>query len=106
MHNEFMFPQKHFWNSFWGICILIALVFAARAWNLRLLYTDPAVRDRAKISIETVAEREGWLISDMPVRKVTRDWIVIHYRRHVRGPDPKTCYYVALDTYALSPCSL
>ncbi|OGJ59824.1 hypothetical protein A2881_01670 [Candidatus Peribacteria bacterium RIFCSPHIGHO2_01_FULL_55_13] len=101
-----MFLQKQFWNSFWGICILIAFIFAVHAWNLRLLYTDPTVRNQVKTSMEAVAEREGWLISDMPVRKVTRDWIVIHYRRHVRGPDPKTCYYIALDTHAISPCSL
>lgn len=101
-----MIPQKHFWNSFWGICVLIALAVAVRAWNLRLLYIDSVIREKVKTSLEAVSEREGWLISDMPVQKVTQDWIVIHYRQHVRGPDPRTCYYVAFDTHALSPCSL
>lgn len=101
-----MLSQRHFWDSFWGICILIALAFAARAWNLRLLYADPVIREKARISLETVAEREGWLLSDMPVQKVTRDWMVIHYRRHIRGPDPRACFYVAFDTHALSPCSI
>lgn len=101
-----MIPQRHFWNSFWGICALIGLIVLVRVWNLRLLYIDPTIRDQAKTSLEAVAEREGWLLSDMPVQKVTRDWLLIHYRQHVRGPDPVTCYYIAFDTHALSPCSM
>src|SRR3989338_3450553 len=105
MHNSLMLPQRHFWNSFWGICVLITLVVLVRAWNLQLLYTDPTVREQTKIAMETVAEREGWLISDMHVQKVTRDWLVVHHRQHVRGPDPTSCYTIAFDSLELSPCS-
>jgi hypothetical protein len=101
-----MVMQKHLWNVFWGICVLIALVAAVRAWNLRFLYVDQHIREQSQIALEAVAQREGWLISDMSVQTVTRNSLVIHHRQHVRGSDPTVCQFIAFDSHALSPCDL
>ncbi|TSC59581.1 MAG: hypothetical protein Greene041662_415 [Candidatus Peregrinibacteria bacterium Greene0416_62] len=99
-----MLMQRHLWNFFWGICVLIALVLIVRVWNLRLLYIDKAVREQVRTTIEVVAGREGWLISDISLRAVQNTGVMIHHRQHMRGSDPRECYFIAFETLNRSPC--
>lgn len=106
MENYSMFTRKHLWSLLWTCCSLIAAIVLLRAWSLRLLYFDEAIREQAKVTLETVSEREGWLLSDVSLRKLTRAGLTIHYRQHVRGPDPTSCYTIAFDSLHLLPCPL
>ena len=93
------------WTSFWACLGLIAVILLIRVWNLRLLYLDANIREQTKITLETIAEQENWLLSDMSLRVVTPRAIVIYHRQHMRGKDPVSCYAIPFSTPTLIPCS-
>ena len=98
--------QRQLWHIFWICSGVVATILLLHIWNLRLLYSDPIIRERTKTTIQTVAEREGWLISDISLRTVGQAELMIFHHEHVRGPDPVVCYTVAFETLELLPCAL
>lgn len=76
-----------------------------RIWSLRLLYIERDVRVRTQERIEKIAEEQGWLLSDISLRRVTRESIEIFHRSHIRGPDTKECFTILLDSSVIEPCS-
>ncbi len=97
--------NKLLWGCFWIACAVIAVAIATRLWAMRLL-ADSYVRQRTQIALETVADREGWFISDITIRAVERDTVVVRHRLHVRGQDPVRCYSIPLQTLELLPCGI
>ncbi len=89
---------------FWTMCIVIAVVIATRLWAMRLL-ADAVTREHVQATLETVAKREGWFVSDISIRHVQTDSVIVQYRQHVRGRDPKSCYRIPLQTLELLPCT-
>lgn len=94
------------WLIYWITCGLIFAVLIPQVWALRLLYLDKSVREQTKATLEAVADRDGWLLSDVSLQQVTRSGVIIHHQQHVRGPDPVSCYSVAFDFPELLPCPL
>ena len=94
-----------FWLLYALICITITIFLLPRVWALRLLYTDPDVRQTVRATIEMVADREGWLISDMPLLRIDHDGMTILHHEHVRDVDPTTCYRITFTDAVLAPCS-
>lgn len=89
---------------FTAMCVSVAVIFGVRVWNLLPLYLDANVRSDVERTLRVVADRKGWLISDMELRKVTSERVVITYRRHSRRRDPSMCYHLILDDASLTPC--
>lgn len=87
------------------ILFLIGIVILSHLWSLRLLYLDGDLRVRIQKHIEEVAEEQGWLLSDVSLNNVTRESVRILHRSHVRGPDPKECFVIPLDSFVMKPCN-
>lgn len=86
------------------VCAIVFLSLAPPAWALRLLYTDPSVRDATQKMLVTLAEREGWLLSDVLLQEVSRDRIRFLHRRHARGHDLSHCYELISSAMSLLSC--
>ncbi len=83
---------------------LIAAVLLVRIWPLLPLYTSASTRAAVQHTLQTVASREGWLLSDISLLSITQDRMRVLYAPHVRGDDPAHCFSLSLITSALEPC--
>ncbi len=84
--------------------VVPGILFIRDIANLLPLYTNTAVRNAAQSTLTTVADREGWLLSDILVQHVTNDALQVTHRRHIRGNDPEACYVITLKDASLHPC--
>ena len=96
--------QHGLWLLFLVIVALLTLLWAPRAWSLRLL-VDPAVRGQVERSLEAVSSAEGWLMSDVALQSVNAEGLTLLYRVHGRGPDAQTCFAVAFENPVAVPCA-
>lgn len=92
------------WPIFLAIVALLGLLWAPRAWSLRLL-VDPAVRGQVERSLEAVSSAEGWLMSDVALQSVNAEGLTLLRRVHGRGPDAQTCFTVAFENPVAVPCA-
>jgi dolichol-phosphate mannosyltransferase len=92
------------WIGFLILCIALGIVLSVRVWNLRTLVLDAQVRERTKLAFESLSHTEGWLISDLSLRKVTPTRLEMMYRPHGRMSVPAQCVRVNLDYFGWSPC--
>lgn len=87
------------------LCILGTLLsFGSRAWALRLLYLDPAIRTKAQTTLQSTSDTNGWLLSEMVLVSVSHDAITIIHRDFLRGIDPSECLILPFDGSAPVPC--
>ncbi len=86
------------------LCITLGLLLLSRAWPLRALYLDADVRSRVKAELQAVADRHGWLLSDLSVRSVTAEEMQVIRRAHGRGADPEVCLRVRFADSSILPC--
>lgn len=98
--------MKKLWFLFWALCLLVAFPLGWRSWNLRLLYLDTSIRNHVQTTVEAIARKEGWILSDVSLREVRRDSMTITHRRHGRGADPVACYLVRFVSPKLLPCDV
>ena len=89
---------------FLALCLLIGAVLSARVWSLRLLYSDADVRAATERTVREVAARKGWLISDMEVKEISRERVVVGHRAHSRFRDPARCFVLSQTAFTVSPC--
>ena len=71
---------------------------------LRLLFTDARIRAQAKETMQTVAAREGWLLSDLRLQGVTATTLTVLYREHLRGTDPTHCFILNFNNPTYQSC--
>lgn len=93
---------------FWTICLLITAVLLIHLIPILPLYTDAGVRSQVQQTLESVARQNGWLMSDITIRAVKTDHILIAHRPHRFGRDPDAvCYAVLYADPALTivPCA-
>jgi hypothetical protein len=95
--------QRLLWLSFWVTCLVVGIVVSVRLWSMRML-ADTSIRASVQTALEVIAKREGWFISDIEMRSVHADRVIIHHRRHMRGVDPIACYKIPLSSLQLLPC--
>ncbi|MBI5156251.1 polyprenol monophosphomannose synthase [Candidatus Peregrinibacteria bacterium] len=97
------------WEAQWVVLFLFIIGAAAlllpSAWNLRFLVLSPEVRRDATRSLQMIAERQGWLLSDIDPVSVTNHSLQFIHHEHRRGSDPQTCYIVRFDPLTLIPCA-
>ncbi|MDD5055186.1 MAG: polyprenol monophosphomannose synthase [Candidatus Peribacteraceae bacterium] len=85
-----------------AVCIVTAATLP-RAWALRLLSTDAAVRSKTQAALNAVSLREGWRLSDISLVAVSRDRIDIRYQEHLLTPQPSIpCVITLTATFPLS----
>ncbi|MDD5623350.1 MAG: polyprenol monophosphomannose synthase [Candidatus Peribacteraceae bacterium] len=84
---------------FVSLLLLGASILVPRAWNLRLLYLDAETRVRVRDALEQVSGEEGWLLSDLSLRRVDQQRAYLLYQSHVRGADAPRCVIVNLTTF-------
>ncbi len=87
---------------FTGLIVASALTLLPRVFALRLLYTDASFRSRTQSALTTVADREGWLLSDIDIRSVSKDSIDILHRDHLRTETPVRHCTIDLSSSTLS----
>lgn len=86
------------------VCVLALALLLPRALALLPLYADGAVRAQVSATMNTVAEEQGWLLSDMSLTGITADGIRIRHRRHHRGADEEECLFIRHEGPRISPC--
>ncbi len=89
---------------FWLVCVALALFFLMRAWPLWPLYADASIRTSAQKTLTQVAAEQGWLLSDITLLDVKRDYIHLLYLSYHRGLDEgPECYSVRYADSILQP---
>lgn len=92
------------WVFFLLLLVGIGVALCLRAWDLRLLFLDAQVRDRTKMALESLSDTEGWLLSDLSLRKVSATSLEVLYRPHGRVAIAGQCIRVGLEYFNWSPC--
>ena len=85
--------------------LLCTLLWAPKIWSIRLLYADAVTRTEADRWLHAVADREGWILSDLEVADVRGGGMTVLRRNHIRGIDPAECAEVSFMDGSLSPCA-
>ncbi len=91
-----------------GMALFVALMIGAaltlipRVFALRFLYTDAPVRPQVQSALVTVADREGWLLSDIRIIEVLKDSISIIHADHLRFQTPARSCKISLPDTTLS----
>lgn len=93
------------WIVFLSLCVLLGALFFWRAWNLRPLYTDTAVRERTAQAIRFLNQNEGWLISDLSLLGVNAERLTMQYRPHLRAFPDAQCIRVKMNYFGWYPCA-
>lgn len=84
--------QKYF---FWMICMIITFTLVVRVLPLLPLYTDSGIRSQVQTTLRTVADANGWLISDVHILRIGTSQMDIAYQPHRKGVDPASiCYTI------------
>lgn len=92
-------------RAFLILSLILAAVFAVRAWPLRALYLDVSMRDAVAAQIRDVSAAKGWLASGVRIVSIAPDGTLrLEYRRHVRGADPRECWILP-STGEPVPCA-
>ena len=85
-----------------NIFILLLVIFAIpllwHGWNIRLLYLDPSIRKTTETAVRAYADREGFILSEIDLRRVTAKTVDIRVREYLRGQDPVSCARLDLPT--------
>lgn len=101
--------REFLWEVQWVVLFLLFVVaavpFAVRAWHLRFLTIDSAVRLRTQSALQRVASERGWLLSDLDVDSVTPFSARVIHREHLRGKDPVECFILRFQPLTLIPCA-
>lgn len=96
--------SKRIEGLLFALLAIIAIILTWRIMNILPLFTNSDVRTAAKTTLTTVADREGWLLSDILVQNVTNEALQVTHRRHIRGNDFETCYVIAFKDASLHSC--
>lgn len=83
---------------------VIAAATVPRAWALRLLYTDSAIRIKTQDALKTVSVREGWRLSDISLIEVSPDHLEIRYQEHLRTAQPAFPCVIGLTAHYPLSC--
>jgi len=92
------------WAFFLILLIGLTCLLSIRAWNLRLLVTDAAVRARTSEAFRSLSKTDGWLTSDLLLRKVDPERLELLYAPHDRSGTNERCIRVRLDYFGWYPC--
>ncbi|MDD5041757.1 MAG: polyprenol monophosphomannose synthase [Candidatus Peribacteraceae bacterium] len=92
------------WVGFLLLFVGLGIFLSVRAWDMRLLVMDSAVRERTSMALQSLSNTEGWLISDLSLRKVSATHLEMIYRPHGWTDTPAKCIRVGLDYFGWSPC--
>jgi glycosyltransferase involved in cell wall biosynthesis len=77
------------------LAVVIALLLLPRAWALRRLYVDPAMRETVRAQLERIHDASGWIMSDVELVSVEADGtLLLHHRFHARGADIVECWVI------------
>jgi hypothetical protein len=96
--------NRHQWLIFWLTCVTVAAVLLIRLGPLLPLYTNADLRSRTQALIQGTAQREGWILSGLSIRKISGDNLQVLYRSYLRGRDPVECFGISLTSGQLSVC--
>lgn len=86
-------------------CVLMlgtAAVLLPRFIAIRLLYTDTSIRTQVQSALVTVADKEGWLLSDIRITGISKDSVSIIHSDHLRFRTPARPCTIHLSDTTLS----
>jgi dolichol-phosphate mannosyltransferase len=96
-------PRFFVRNWFLMILTVTTIFLIPRAWSLRMMISKDT-RAQILTAVEIVALDEGWLLSNISLRNITKEHIRIVHRSHRRGEDSKECLIISLPDFQRSSC--
>lgn len=88
-------------QAFVLLSIIIALASIARAHGL-LSLRDASVRSAVSSALKSVADHNGWLVSDFSIVSVTAEHATVWYQEHTRSGSPSIPCILTFDPPSLS----
>ncbi len=82
---------RGWWSFLVGLSIAMVLTLSSRVYALRLLATNASVRTQVRIALTTVADSQGWLLSDIKLQSVRDDSMTILHQEHGRSKASTFC---------------
>lgn len=77
----------------WVLCALvlagIVLVSVLRIIPILPLYLDPGVRGRVQTAVTELSRVQGFIVSDLSIKRIAGDAVEVAVRRHHRGADQR-----------------
>lgn len=96
------------WEAQWVLLFILFIVVGGAllpaAWNVRLLALQPSIRAAATAALRSVADQEGWLLSDIAVTSVSPSSMRILHQEHRRSVPAAECIIVRFEPLTLIPC--
>ncbi len=91
---------------FIAVLTIVAMPLAWRVFWIHPLYLDSGIRSQVERALREVAEREGWILSDLKLLAVEAayDEMVAMHVPHAWGQDSRVCYRINLTATTLRPC--
>jgi dolichol-phosphate mannosyltransferase len=93
------------WGIFWAACLLVLIVLLARVWPIRQLYLSGETRSQVTAVLKEISAREGWLLSDIAIERVSATELQLRYQPHIRGRDPRSCVRFMLPSAEPKACN-
>lgn len=89
---------------FCAFLLMLGSLFVSQILPLMPLYADRSLQTSVRRTLTEVSNREGWLVSDIEVKKVTAISITVLHTLHRRQADPPECVRIFLTDSSLHPC--
>ena len=90
---------------FLSLVIFLAGFFAVKIWNIQLLYTNATVPNQVEESLRLYADKEGLLLSELEVQRVSQFATEVRVREYLRGIDPMHCVRLQFEGTSFAiPC--
>lgn len=80
------------------------VVLGLRLRSLLPLIRENEVRNNIGSTIKNVAEKEGWILSDLTMKKFDHDSVTVTLRPHFRTARGSRCFDLDLHTERALPC--
>ncbi len=88
------------------LSLIILLTLLPRAIGLSPLYIDPVARTKTQQTLSMLADRQGWLLSDLSLLRVFADSIDVLHHSHSQFSAITSCYHISLIDQRISPCGV
>lgn len=87
---------------FWLATAALIVLLLPRAFALAPMYVSGSLRTEVRSALQQTADKQGWLLSDVELRSVSWDHIVISHRDHIRMPGPAERCVIELHPVTLA----
>ncbi len=83
-------------HAFYGVLMGTGALFFMQWMSILPLYTDSTLRSEVQKTLKEMTEKEGWFLSGVEMRSITKDEIELRYHDVYRTSEdpPKNCFNI------------